>query len=103
MPELQELSLAYGLYLMGKNRHNEAGVVYVKAESWQLALEAFQSCLCWKQIFCMTARLKYSTAQNVELARNIAGEIFINGNRDIVVKVCLMKGQTWVQTCVEIS
>ncbi|KAL5005367.1 hypothetical protein ScPMuIL_018823 [Solemya velum] len=63
------------MYLTEKNRHNEAGVVYVKAESWQLALEAFQSCLCWRQIFCMTARLKYSTAQNIELAKKIAEQL----------------------------
>ena len=39
----------------------------------QKALEAFQKCGNWRQMFCMAAQLNYSGQDRILLARNISG------------------------------
>ena len=63
----------YGAYLRSKNRHDEAGVMYIKGEEWESALEAFEADHDWQQTFCMASRLEYSSNRTTELARRMAG------------------------------
>jgi hypothetical protein len=60
--------------LIGRKKPEEAGLVYVKAEDWELALNAFVSCCNWRQAFCMTAKLKFNKENEVDLARKLASK-----------------------------
>lgn len=60
--------------MIGKKRHEEAGLVYVKAEEWELALNAFMLSCNWRQVFCMTAKLKFNKENEVDLARKLASK-----------------------------
>lgn len=51
--------------------------MYVKAEEWELALDAFKSCSNWRQAFCMAATLKYNRENQVDLAQKLASKIQI--------------------------
>lgn len=74
---LQEIAKLYGKYLISKKKPEEAGLVYVKAEEWELALDAFKSCSNWRQAFCMAATLKYNRENQVDLAQKLASKIQI--------------------------
>ncbi|CAL1531752.1 unnamed protein product [Lymnaea stagnalis] len=73
--QFKHLATLYGNYLITKNRHDEAGIMFLKAEEWELALEAFRSARNWRQVFCMAARLDYSCNRISELAVKVAGEL----------------------------
>lgn len=72
---LQEVARSYGDLLSSKRQHEDAAIMYVKGESWDLALQSFMACNQWQQVFCMTAQLKYSADQESEIARKVAGEL----------------------------
>ncbi|XP_005092172.1 elongator complex protein 1 [Aplysia californica] len=71
----KHIAALYGGYLRSKNRHDEAGIMYVKAEEWELALEAFIASHEWRQVFCMAAKLEYSANRLSELAVKVAGHL----------------------------
>ncbi|XP_050400730.1 putative elongator complex protein 1 [Patella vulgata] len=71
----KQVAINYGNYLLEKNRHDEAGVMFVKAEEWKSALDAFTVCKNWRQMFCMTARLGYTADKEAELGRKIAEQL----------------------------
>ena len=50
--------------------------MFVKGDNWESALTSFTACHQWQQVFCMTSQLKYSPEQEVETAKQIAGEFF---------------------------
>ena len=68
------MAILYGDYLLTKNRHEEAGIEYIKAEEWVLALEAFRRANEWQQVFSMAHRLGYGKPQLSELAVRVAGK-----------------------------
>ena len=65
----------YGEYLCDKNRHDEAGVMFTKAQDWQMALDAFVTCRNWRQAFCMTSLLGVTSDREMEIARKLAGSL----------------------------
>ncbi|XP_033730609.1 putative elongator complex protein 1, partial [Pecten maximus] len=73
--EYKSIAKIYGDYLSDKRRHLDAGIMYIKAEEWEMALQDFQTCLQWRQVFCMTARLKYSSDTEAEIARKLAEQL----------------------------
>ncbi|KAK3610232.1 hypothetical protein CHS0354_022286 [Potamilus streckersoni] len=73
--QYKEIALSYGNYLTERRSHEEAGIMYVKAEQWELALQAFKTCLQWQQMFFMTAKLGYTHDQEAELARTLAEQL----------------------------
>lgn len=73
----QNLATLYGNYLTTKNRHDEAGVMFVKGEVWELALEAFKLASNWRQVFCVAARLGYDGNKLSALAMKVAGALFL--------------------------
>ncbi|RUS86297.1 hypothetical protein EGW08_005941 [Elysia chlorotica] len=74
-PHFKKMATVYGDYLLTKNRHEEAGIEFVKAEEWLMALEAFRRANDWQQVFCMAHRLDYGKPQLSELAVKVAGEL----------------------------
>ena len=52
--------------------------MFVKAESWEQALSCFKACKNWRQIFCMTARLKYSPDKEMDIAKKLTGNLTNN-------------------------
>lgn len=60
--------------MIEKKKPEEGGLVYVKAEEWQLALDAFKSCSNWRQAFCMAAKLKYNRENEVDLGQKLASK-----------------------------
>ncbi|XP_041464243.1 putative elongator complex protein 1 [Lytechinus variegatus] len=68
----------YGEYLQEKNRYLEAALMYEMCDNLQGALEMYQKCSNWQEVFSLTARLKYSTGDEMELARKIAGQLASN-------------------------
>ncbi|XP_061166857.1 putative elongator complex protein 1 [Saccostrea echinata] len=98
----------YGEHLIEKKKPEEAGLVYVKAEEWELALHAFKSCSNWRQAFCMAAKLKYNKENEVDLARKLANQLrnnkshvdaatvleeYANDVEEAIV--CLIEGCQW--------
>ncbi|GFR86599.1 elongator complex protein 1 [Elysia marginata] len=73
--QFKRLAILYGDYLWTKNRHEEAGIEYIKAEEWHQALEAFRRACDWQQVFCMAYRQDYSKSQLYELAVKVAGDL----------------------------
>ncbi|KAK7012026.1 elongator complex protein 1 [Biomphalaria glabrata] len=73
--QFKSIAAMYGSYLRTKNRHDEAGIMFIKAEEWELALEAFQSARNWRQVFCMAGHLNYCSSTRSELAIKISGEL----------------------------
>ncbi|OWF47940.1 putative elongator complex protein 1 [Mizuhopecten yessoensis] len=73
--EYKSIAKLYGDYLSDKRRHLEAGIIYLNAEEWERALQDFQVCLQWRQVFCMTARLKYSCDTEADIARKLAEQM----------------------------
>ena len=69
----QTLAREYGLYLREKNRHDEAGVMFIRGQHWNEAQEAFVAALDWRQAMCMAAQQELGAAGMVELARSLAG------------------------------
>ncbi|GFO49807.1 elongator complex protein 1, partial [Plakobranchus ocellatus] len=74
-PQFKHLATIYGNYLLTKNRHDEAGIQFVRAEEWMMALEAFRRAYDWQQVFCMAHRLEYSSSQLFDLATKVSGDL----------------------------
>lgn len=55
--EYKILSKAYGKYLTSKNKHKEAGIMYVKAGSLEEALDSFKNALEWKDAMVIAVKL----------------------------------------------
>lgn len=62
----------FGDHLMEKKRYEEAGLVFMKAESWPSALQAFEKCLNWRQALCVAAILDYSAENRYDLSLRLA-------------------------------
>ncbi|KAI0220632.1 Elongator complex protein 1 [Lamellibrachia satsuma] len=73
--EYKKIAVAYGQYLSGRGRHEEAGIIYSRARDHQMALDEFFTCSNWRQAMCMAAELNYSTVQLADLGRNLAGKL----------------------------
>ncbi|ESP00729.1 hypothetical protein LOTGIDRAFT_112482, partial [Lottia gigantea] len=73
--EYKNIATNNGNYLLEKNRQDEAGVMFIKAEEWELALEAFITCKNWCQVFCMTALLGYTADREAEIGRKLAVQL----------------------------
>ncbi|XP_059175274.1 putative elongator complex protein 1 [Physella acuta] len=71
----KRVATLYGHYLCTKKRHDEAGIMYLKAEEWELALDAFFLACNWQLMFCMASRLEYGHLRLVELAKKMAGQL----------------------------
>ena len=71
---LQEIARSFGDLLSSKRQHEDAAIMYVKGESWDLALNSYKACNHWQQVFCMTAQLNYTAEQESEIARDVAGK-----------------------------
>ncbi|XP_048252379.1 elongator complex protein 1-like isoform X2 [Haliotis rufescens] len=106
--QYKQLATSYGNYLCVKNRSDEAGVMYIKSEEWELALEAFTACNNWRQMFCLTVKLGYSSEQEAEIARQCARQlqsmkkfsdaavVFETYAKDVEEAiVCLIEGALW--------
>lgn len=70
--EFRTLAREYGHYLKEKNRHDEAGVAYMRAEHWQLAFDSFIAALNWRQAMCMAAKLQFDAHHLGDAARKMA-------------------------------
>ncbi len=46
----------------------------MKAEEYELALEAFQTCLNWRQAVCVACKLQLPKDRMYSIARSMAGE-----------------------------
>ena len=53
--------------------------MYTKAESWEMALEAYLSGSEWQLALCMAAKLQYKSEQMISLANKITG-IYVSQN-----------------------
>ncbi|XP_041368137.1 putative elongator complex protein 1 [Gigantopelta aegis] len=71
----KQVCKVYGQYLCEKNRQDEAGVMFLKAGDWQMALDAFVSCHNWRQVFCVTSLLGYTPDKEIQIARKLAAQI----------------------------
>lgn len=73
----QTLALEYGHYLREKNRHEEAGLVFLRAEYWQMAHDAFVAALNWRQAVCMASHLQFDDTHMADTARSLAGQCIL--------------------------
>ncbi|BFZ01620.1 hypothetical protein BsWGS_04659 [Bradybaena similaris] len=73
--EYRSLATHYGNYLKTKHRHDEAGIMFLKGEDFESALESFKSASDWRQVFCMATKLEYSGNKLSELAIKVAGDL----------------------------
>lgn len=73
VPFLQDISNAYGEYLIQKQLYEQAALVFARAGIFAKALDAFQSSGSWQQALCMASRLGYTKDKLSSLARGMAG------------------------------
>ncbi|XP_076443667.1 elongator complex protein 1-like isoform X2 [Babylonia areolata] len=71
-PQFKTLAKEYGDYLREKNRHDEAGVMYLRGEHWQLAQDAFVAALDWRHALSMATQMKWEEGATADLARVLA-------------------------------
>ncbi|CAB4001430.1 Elongator complex 1 [Paramuricea clavata] len=72
--EYKTIAACYGEYLIEKRRYEESGLVLFRCGHYERALEAFQECGNWRQVFCVaTGKLAFSTEQILHLARSMSG------------------------------
>lgn len=63
----------YGNYLVNSNRFDEAGLMFIKAEMYSEALEAFKKCGNWKQGIAIGFKMKYSEEELICLGNHFSG------------------------------
>lgn len=73
VPVLQDISSAYGEYLIQKQLYEHAALILARAGIFEKALDAFLSCGSWQQALCMASRLGYTKERLSSLARTMAG------------------------------
>ncbi|KAK2177216.1 hypothetical protein NP493_613g03011 [Ridgeia piscesae] len=73
--QYKKIAFAYGQHLSSRGHHEEAGIIYVRSSSHQMALDEFVKCSNWRQAMCMAAELKFSTLQLTDLSRTLAGRL----------------------------
>lgn len=73
--QYQHIATLYGDHLSEKGRDEEAGIMYVKAEHWENALQSFTACKNWRQVFCMTAKLQYSREKELGVAKKLTDQL----------------------------
>ncbi|XP_078368242.1 elongator complex protein 1-like isoform X2 [Oculina patagonica] len=74
-----ELSIAYGEYLVGNKRYDEAGLVFTRCGAHEQALSSFQKSGNWRQVFCMASLLHHTDEQVISLARTVAA--YLKGHK----------------------
>lgn len=70
---LQDISDAYGEYLVQKQLYEQAALIFARAGIFAKALDAFQDSGSWRQALCMATRLGYTKDKLSSLARSMAG------------------------------
>ncbi|NWV00667.1 ELP1 protein, partial [Upupa epops] len=75
LPFLQDISDAYGEYLIEKQLYEQAALIFARAGIFAKALDAFQNSGSWQQALCMASRLDYTKDQLSSLARSMAGKL----------------------------
>lgn len=70
--QFKTLAKEYGQYLWEKNRHDEAGIMFVRGEHWELAQNAFITALNWRQAMYVAIQMKRDAASIADLARVLA-------------------------------
>lgn len=73
--EFQLVASSYADNLKEQRFYEEAAVMYVKACSWENALQCFQISHNAKQVMCMAQRLDYSPEEVAHLAASVAGTL----------------------------
>ncbi|KAK3098402.1 hypothetical protein FSP39_019180 [Pinctada imbricata] len=106
--QYKEVAKHYGDYLTERRKHEEAGIMYIGAEKWELAIDSFLASGNWQQVLCMAARLKYGKDNMANLSRKLAGQLrdnkrfceasvvleqYANDTEEAVV--CLIDGGQW--------
>lgn len=75
VPVLQDISDAYGEYLIQKQLYEQAALIFARAGIFAKALDAFLSSGSWQQALCMASRLGYTTDKLSRLAQSMAGRL----------------------------
>lgn len=73
VPFFQDISDAYGEYLVQKQLYEQAALIFARAGIFAKALDAFQSSGSWQQALCMASRLGYTKDKLSSLAQSMAG------------------------------
>eukprot|EP00057_Strongylocentrotus_purpuratus_P001045 XP_001190999.2 PREDICTED: elongator complex protein 1 [Strongylocentrotus purpuratus] len=76
--QYKAVAQSYGEYLQEKNRYLEAALMFEMCDNLQRALEMYQKCSNWREVFSLTARLSYSTQDEMALARRLGGQLSSN-------------------------
>ena len=70
----QDISVAYGEFLVEKKHYEEAGIAFTKAEELERAQDAFQKSSNWRQVMCLACRLNQPKETIISLARTMASK-----------------------------
>ncbi|NWS77861.1 ELP1 protein, partial [Crotophaga sulcirostris] len=73
--EYQDISDAYGEYLIQKQLYEQAALIFARASIFAKALDAFQNSGSWQQALCMASQLGYTKDKLSSLAQNMAGKL----------------------------
>lgn len=73
--EYKDISVAFGEYLIEKQCHEQAGLIFARCGDCEKALDAFLLCCSWQQAFCMAAQLHYTEDKMINMARIISGRL----------------------------
>lgn len=77
---LQDISNAYGEYLIQKQLYEQAALVFARAGIFEKALDAFQNSGSWQQALCMASQLGYTKDKLSSLAHGMAGRPWGDGS-----------------------
>ncbi|XP_037228727.1 elongator complex protein 1 isoform X2 [Falco rusticolus] len=73
--EYKDISDAYGEYLVQKQLHEQAALIFARAGIFAKALDAFQNSGSWQQALCMASQLGYTKDKVSSLAQSMAGKL----------------------------
>ncbi|XP_040435018.1 elongator complex protein 1 isoform X2 [Falco naumanni] len=73
--EYKDISDAYGEYLIQKQLHEQAALIFARAGIFAKALDAFQNSGSWQQALCMASQLGYTKDKVSSLAQSMAGKL----------------------------
>ena len=70
----QAVARAYGDHLSGRGLTQEAGLAYSRGAESRRAMDAFASCLSWREALCAAERIPLAAAEMTTLACSLAGQ-----------------------------
>ncbi|XP_070543580.1 elongator complex protein 1-like [Ptychodera flava] len=87
--QYQRVGLMYAEHLLGLHRLEEAGLMYMKCNQDEKALEMYKKCGNWRQAMCLAIKMNYNEEQISQMASQLAS--FLHSHRQFTEAAYLLE------------